>query len=69
MNLTEKQLTEIIDKILYGDIHEVPLSTLKDVVDVSEEAMETWDKEQLTRVSVAATIKEHVWKNVFKINK
>lgn len=59
MHINSEQADQLIHKILYGDIHEVPLSILEDVVNVSEESMETWDTEQLTRVSIAATLKKY----------
>lgn len=54
--MNSEQLNKLIDKILYGDIHKVPLEILKD--DFNEELLRTFDEEQITRLGIAATIKQ-----------
>ena len=51
--------SEVINLILYGDIHEVPLTILGD----HYQATMLYDDEQLTRLSVAATIKQLIKEN------
>ena len=50
---------EVIDLILYGDIHEAPLTILGD----HYQATMLYDDEQLTRLSIAATIKQLIKEN------
>ena len=55
VELSVEQQDKIIDSIIYGDIHETPLSILGDLISKDT----TWlDDEQLTRVFIAATLKQ-----------
>jgi len=56
---------ELIDLILYQDIHEVPLKTLGD--QYNEKLLEIFDTEQMTRISLAATIKDLIDSKRLKI--
>lgn len=48
------KIDKLIDKILYGDVHEEPLWILKDKCPGD---LEPLDVEQMTRLHIAATIK------------
>lgn len=55
--VAETQLYKLLDFILYGDIHEVPIDSLNDL---RPSDIDTLDDEQLTRVAIAASIKRMV---------
>lgn len=58
-HVNSEQLEELLSTIIYGDIHEVPLSILGDLIPECSIVPKDWDIEQVTRVSVAATIKKY----------
>lgn len=57
-----KQLDRLLTLIIYGDIHEVPLTVISDHYD--RDKFEKMDLEQQTRLHVAATVKEHLSKEL-----
>jgi len=56
------KIDDLIDKILYGDIHEEPLWILKGKCP-RELKLEAFDVEQMTRLHIAATIKRMALNN------
>jgi hypothetical protein len=61
MQLNKGQQNKIIIKMLYGDIHEVPLCILGDLNPYKNQPNKNYagmDEEQMTRLSVAATLKK-----------
>ncbi len=54
------QLAKLLDFILYGDIYEAPLNGLNEL---KPSDVDVLDKEQFTRVAIAASIKEMVLKD------
>lgn len=50
------EIEEIIDLILWGDIHEAPLSLIKDKIDTRK--AESLPDEAYTRVAMAATLRQ-----------
>lgn len=55
-----EDIETLIDFILYGDIHEVPLSILGEHYEkaVSNVGLRGFDEEQKTRLAIAASVKK-----------
>ena len=54
--MQKAELEEVIDLILWGDVHETPLDRIKDKIDVR--TAESLPDEAYTKVAIAATLRE-----------
>lgn len=61
-----EQIEQIVDMILYGDVHETPIKILGKKCP-SQDKWEGMDEEQHLRLAIAATVKEKLRGHKFRL--